>query len=57
MKFKAGQEVMVISGVMSGRKATVLSIDPSDSHPWYEVAVDGTDGAIPYLECELEALN
>lgn len=60
MKFKVDQEVMIASGAMTGRKATVLSIEPLELLPsmrWYEVKINGIDGSMPYQECELEVVN
>lgn len=60
MKFKAGQEVMIISGAMSGRKGTVLSHKPSEMFPamkWYELEIKDMFDSIFYLECELESLK
>lgn len=57
MKFKVGQEVMIISGAMNGRKATVLSSKPSEIMRWYELEIKDMFDSISYLECELEALN
>lgn len=60
MKFKAGQEVMIVSGAMNGRKATVLSSEQSEAFPtmrWYELEIKGMFDSISYLECELEVIN
>lgn len=60
MKFKVGQEVMIISGAMTGRKATVLSAKPSEMFPamkWYEVEIKDMFDIISYLECELDYLQ
>lgn len=60
MKFKIGQEVMIINGAMSGRKATVLSHKPSEMFPtmkWYELEIKDMFDRISYLECELESVQ
>lgn len=60
MKFEVGQEVMIVSGAMSGRKATVLSSKPSEMFllmRWYELEIKGVFDSISYLECELEVIN
>lgn len=60
MKFKIGQEVMIISGAMAGRKATVLSRKPSEMFPsmkWYELEIKDMFDRISYLECELDYLQ
>ena len=60
MKFKIGQEVMIISGAMIGRKAKVLSHKPSEMFPtmkWYEIEVKDMFDSIFYLECELDSLQ
>lgn len=60
MKFKVGQEVMIISGAMTGRKATVLSAKPSGMFPsmkWYELEIKDMFDSISYLECELESIH
>ena len=60
MKFKIGQEVMIISGAMNGRKATALSAKPSEMFPamkWYELEIKDMFDGIFYLECELESIH
>ena len=60
MKFKTCQEVMIISGAMTGRKATVLSAKPSEMFPamkWYELEIKDMFDSISYLECELESIQ
>lgn len=57
MKFKIGQEVMIISGTMTGRKAKVLSHKTSLMFPtmkWYELEIKDMFDSIFYLACELE---
>lgn len=60
MKFKIGHEVMITSGAMSGRKATILSAKPSEMFPdmrWYELEIKDVFDSISYLECELESIH
>ena len=57
MKFKIWQEVMIISGAMTGRKATVLSRELQGGLYWYEVEVKDMFDSIFYLECELDYLQ
>lgn len=60
MKFKIGQEVIITSGAMSGRKATVLSAKHSEMFPsmkWYELEIKDMFDSIFYLECELDYLQ
>lgn len=60
MKFKIGQEVIIMSGAMTGMKATVLSLKPSEMYPdlkWYELEVKDMFDSIFYLECELDYLQ
>lgn len=57
MKFKIGQEVMIISGAVSGKKATVLSRELQGCLYWYEVEVKDVFDSIFYLECELDYLQ
>lgn len=60
MKFEVGQEVMIVSGAMSGRKATVLSreiLELFTEMRWYELEIKGVFDSISYLECELEGIN
>ena len=54
MKFKAGQEVMIVRGMMSGRKAVVISIYPSGL---YELEINGLAGTFVYPESLLEAIQ
>ncbi|QXO10338.1 putative ribosome protein [Proteus phage vB_PmiM_ZX7] len=57
MKFKIGQEVMIVSGAISGRKATVLSYELIGGLHWCEVEVKDMFDSIFYLECELDYLQ
>lgn len=60
MKFKVGQEVMIIIGAMTGRKATVLLAKPSEIFPamkWYKLEIKDMFDSISYLECELESIQ
>lgn len=57
MKFQIGQEVMIISGVMTGRKATVLSVKPCGRSHWYTLEIKNMFDKISYLECELEPVQ
>lgn len=54
MKFKVGQEVMIVRGMMSDRKAVVISIYPSGL---YELEIKGMSGSFTYPESLLEALH
>lgn len=57
MKFKIGQEVIIIIGTMTGRKATVLSRELQGGLCWYEIEVKDMFDSIFYLECELDYLQ
>lgn len=60
MKFKIGQQVMIINGAMSGRKGVILSHKPSKMFPsmkWYELEIKDVFDRISYLESEPEAIN
>lgn len=57
MKFKIGQEVRIIIGTMTGRKATVLSRELQGGLCWYEIEVKDMFDSIFYLECELDYLQ
>lgn len=57
MKFKIGQEVMITSGAISGKKSTVLSYELRGRLNWYEVEVKDMFDSIFYLECELDYLQ
>ncbi|MFA1583754.1 hypothetical protein [Proteus mirabilis] len=57
MKFKIGQEVMITSGAISGKKSTVLSHELRGRLNWYEIEVKDMFDSIFYLECELDYLQ
>lgn len=57
MKFKIGQEAMITSGAMTGRKATVLSRELQGGLHWYELEIKDMFDSISYLECELDYLQ
>lgn len=56
-KFKVGQKVVIDSGVMRGRTATVIEVLPHSLVQWYNLKIEGKFDSISYLECELRSLN
>lgn len=57
-KFKVGQKVVIDSGVMLGRIATVIEVLPRSLLQWYNLKIDGYDfDIILYSENELRSLN
>lgn len=57
-KFKAGQKVVIDSGVMRGRTATVIEVLPRSSLQWYNLKIEGYEfDTITYSENELRSLN
>lgn len=54
MRFKIGQEVMIVRGIMADRKATVVSIYPSGL---YELEIKGVVGGLAYPEFLLESIH
>lgn len=60
MKFKVGQKVIIDSGCMQGRSATVVSLDHESEKEqlnWYQVKIDNHFDTTGYLGCELEVIN
>lgn len=56
-KFKVGQKVVINSGVMLGRTATVIEVLPHGLLNWYNLKVEDKFDSISYIECELRSLN
>lgn len=58
-KFKVGQEVIVISGVMHHKRGKIVEVCEVKipSLQWYKVLLNDLSTPIYYLECELESLN
>lgn len=56
-KFKAVQKVVINSGAMRGRTATVIEVLPRSLLQWYLVHLEDYPDGITYLECELRSLN
>lgn len=56
-KFKAGQEVVIVSGIMYGVTATIIEVLPRGLLNWYNLKIEGKFDSISYLECELRSLN
>lgn len=54
MKFKIGQEVMIVRGILASRKAVVISIYPSGL---YELEIKGMSGSFAHPESILEVIN
>lgn len=60
MKFKVGQEVMIVSGVMNGRSGVIVSLDHESQKEhlnWYQVKIYNNFDTIGYLGCELEVIH
>lgn len=56
-KFKVGQKVVINSGVMRGRTATVIEVLPRGLLQWYNLKIEDKFIRISYAECELRSLN
>lgn len=56
-KFKVGQKVVIDSGILRGRTATVIEVLPHGLLNWYNLKVEGKFDKIYYLENELRSLN
>lgn len=56
-KFKVGQKVVIDSGVMRDKTATVIEVLPHGLVQWYNLKIEGKFDSISYLECELRSLN
>lgn len=54
MRFKVGQEVVIVRGIMADRKAVVISIYPSGL---YELEIKGIVGSFVYPESLLESIH
>lgn len=57
-KFKAGQEVVIVSGIMRGKIGVVTKvIRNSVLLNLYYLEIEGHFDSVPYLENELRSLN
>ena len=56
-KFKVGQKVVIDSGVMRDKTATIIEVLPRGLLQWYDLKIEYKFDRITYSECELRSLN
>lgn len=56
-KFKVGQKVVIYSGILRGRTATVIEVLPRSELQWYVVHLENYTDGITYAEGELRSLH
>lgn len=57
-KFKAGQEVVIVSGIMRGKIGVVTKVIRNRVLlNLYYLEIEGYFDSVPYLESELERVN
>lgn len=56
-KFKVGQKVVIDSGVMQNKTATIIEVLPCSLLQWYNLKIEDKFDSICYAECELRSLN